>query len=143
MKALLRVAREYGYAVHGAHLPPDVFGYTSLAQRRIYFDLGLTPNERRVTIAHEIGHVHYGHTCDDARADRQAETFAARLLIHPDDYAELERVNPDQHHLADELGVTVDLVRHYEQNCLTRLRGVTYSRGKMGAGQWAHRMELA
>lgn len=110
---------------------------------RIYFDARLTPSERRSVVAHELGHAHYGHRCDTAVTERQADRYAARLLIDPARYAELERVNPDHHYIAEELGVTVDVVYTYESECLTRVRGITYAHSRLGIGQWAYRQEVA
>lgn len=135
MIELIRFAAQRGIELHAAHLDEDVFGYWSPDEGRIYYDMLLTKNEARSTVAHELGHAHYGHRCDSATYEYQADLYAARLLIDPNVYAPLEAVNSDQHHLADELGVTVELVEFYEQNCLTRMRGVTYARARMGKGQ--------
>lgn len=141
MRQLMRVAAEYGVSVHFAHLDEDLGCYVPQEQR-IYLDLRLTPAQRRSVLAHELGHVHYGHCADSPLAERQADIFAARLLIDPEVYARLERVNPDQHHLADELGVTVDIVFTFEAHCLQRVRGITYAHPKMGVGQWVFRSEV-
>ncbi|MCM3657774.1 ImmA/IrrE family metallo-endopeptidase [Agromyces mediolanus] len=135
MRELVRVAASMGLRLHCAHLPDDTLGYYAPDEARIYFDMRLTPIERRSVVAHELGHAHYGHTCSNASTERQAKIYAARLLINARDYAGLERVNPDQHHLAEELGVTAELVEIFETYCLTRLRGVTYALPKMGVGQ--------
>ncbi|WP_137843815.1 ImmA/IrrE family metallo-endopeptidase [Microbacterium sp. 2FI] len=138
MRQLLRVAAEYGVSVHFAHLDEDL-GCFVPDEQRVYLDLRLTPAQRRSVLAHELGHVHYGHHADSPLAERQADIYAARLLIDPAEYARLERINPDQHHIADELGVTIDVIYTFETNCLTRLRGVTYVHPRMGAAQWAYR----
>ncbi|WP_144795740.1 ImmA/IrrE family metallo-endopeptidase [Microbacterium paludicola] len=143
MLELVRFAASLGIELHASHLPEDVLGYYSPDESRIYFDLQLTPNERRTTIAHELGHAHYGHRCDTSRNELQADKYAATLLINPAEYADLETINPDRHFLADELAVTVELLEFYERHCLTRLRGVTYTRARHGIHQWAHRVEYA
>ncbi|CAN7263340.1 ImmA/IrrE family metallo-endopeptidase [Microbacterium foliorum] len=143
MLELVRFAAAQGIELHAAHLDEDVLGYWSPDEGRIYFDLQLTPDERDTTIAHELGHVHYGHRCDTERNERQADTFAASLLIDPRAYAQAEATNPDTHHIAEELGVTVELVEFFETNCLTRLHGVTYAHARHGSRQWAHRLEYA
>jgi Zn-dependent peptidase ImmA (M78 family) len=135
MLELIRFAASQGIELHAAHLGDDVFGYWSPDEGRIYFDLQLTPDERDVTIAHELGHVHYGHRCDSLRNDRQADMYAANLLIDPAAYAAAEDVNADPHHIAEELGVTVELIEFFETNCLTRLSGVTYARARHGIAQ--------
>lgn len=141
MKGLLRIAGELGYEVHAVHMPDGLLGGYYPDHRMICIDVRLTPNERRSVLAHEIGHAYYGHQCDSPTAERQADRYAARLLIDPALYAELERINPDQHYLADELNVTVDLIHTYERHCLTQVNGTTYALSKMGAGQWAYRAE--
>lgn len=139
MRALVRVAAALGVRLHATHLDEQTLGLYSPDEQRIYFDIRLTPNERRVTIAHELGHAYYGHDHSNPKHERQAEVFAAELLIDPEKYARLERVDPDQHRLADDLGVTVELIRTYEEHCLERVRGMTYTRARMGAGQWEYR----
>lgn len=128
MRQLLMKAAELGVRVHGAHLPGDMLGSYSPTQRRVYFDLGLTPDERRVTIAHELGHVHYGHDCDSTRNEMQAETYAAHLLIDPAEYARAEAIDAEPNYLAAETGVTVELILHYQLHCIERIGERTYSR---------------
>lgn len=150
MHALLGLARDYDVRVVFSALPGDVLGCWLPRQHVIHIDDRLTPIEQRSVLAHELGHVHHGHLCGSMPAitrentrERQADRFAARLLIRPAEYARLERINPDQHVLADELGVTVDLIHVYERHCLTRVRGLTYTHAREGLNQWAHRAEVA
>ncbi|WP_336647574.1 ImmA/IrrE family metallo-endopeptidase [Microbacterium sp. MMO-10] len=135
MLELIRFAASQGIEIHASHLDEDVFGYWSPDEGRIYYDLKLTPNEARVTVAHELGHAYYGDRCDGDRADRRAEKYAAALLIDPEEYARLEALDPEQNYLADELGVTVDLILFYEEHFLTRLGDVTYTRPRHGRAQ--------
>ncbi len=132
MLELIRFAAARGIEIHAAHLEEDVLGYWSPDEGRIYYDLQCTHDEARVTVAHELGHFHHGHRCDSTRNEHQAELFAARLLINPAAYADLEAFNPDHHYLADELSVTVELIQFYERHCLTKMRGVTYSHARHG-----------
>lgn len=129
MKQIIKAVGAYGLKLHGGHLEDGLLGFYSPEEGRIYFDIKLTPNERRTIIAHELGHAHYGHSCDSGKNERQADTYAAHLLIDPTRYAEAERVSADSHYLADELGVTADLVTHYQRYCLQRLGTRTYSTG--------------
>lgn len=145
MKRLLRHASALGFSVHAARLEPGILGEYYRDEREVYYDLRLTPAEQRSVLAHELGHAFHGHwyQCEEnALAERQADIYAARLLIDPAEYARLERIDPDQHHLAEELGVTVDVIFAFEAYCLQRLRGVTYVRAKMGLGQWVYRSEV-
>jgi hypothetical protein len=140
MKRLIELAAARGISVHVAHLPAPYRGYFDPIARCIVIDFALTADERRTVLAHELGHAHYGHECeDDDASERQADIFAARLLIAPKDYAEIERFNPDRHHIAAELNVTVDLVDVFDKHVLSRLRGVTYASPRMGLGQWTYR----
>ncbi len=143
MKQLLARAAALGISVHVWQLDRDVNGLYDDLERIIYLTLGLTIPEQRSTLAHELGHARYGHDCTNAKAERQARAYAAALLIDPVEYAYLERINADQHWIADELMVTPRIIFDYERYCLTRLRGVTYARAKMGIGQWAFKLEPA
>lgn len=70
---------------------------------------------QRTTLAHELGHAWHGHDWthdhDLERDERQADIYAAQLLISPAEYAAAERtVGPHAGALAKELGVTRRLV---------------------------------
>jgi Zn-dependent peptidase ImmA (M78 family) len=145
MRDLIHHASKLGVRVHFAHIDddPNLLGYYSPRHKVIVVRLGMTYAQSRWVLGHECGHAHHGHRCTGPRsrssAERQANAYAARLLIDPIEYERLERINPDQHWLADEFSVHVDGIHAYEEHCLTRLRGVTYTGAKMGIGQWAHR----
>lgn len=127
MRFLVGVAASLGVRLHGAYLSDGAFGYYSPDEARIYFDLGLTPLERRCTVAHELGHAYYGHRTDSEQNERLADTYAAEILIDPLAYATAEQISDDIEFLADELGVVPELVEHYRSHCLQRLGGRTYS----------------
>lgn len=122
---------------------PELLGYFLPSHRRIVIRLGMTTAQSRWVLGHECGHAFYNHYCQGIHfgdaAERQANAYAARLLIDPEEYARLEAINPDQHWLAEEFGVSVECILAYERHCLTRMRGVTYSSARMGVGQWRHR----
>lgn len=139
MRDLLAKAAEYGVMVHFWHLDENTRGLYDHEDRSIFLNLRLTPVERRSTLAHELGHCHYGHTGNSPAQERLARAYAAKLLVDPAEYARLERINPDQHWLAEEFSVTAEIIFDYEHFHLTRVRGLTYSRARMGIGQWAHR----
>ena len=73
---------------------------------------GLSHVEQLCTLAHELGHVHHGHTPGavgwwSTRQELQADRFAARLLVSPVEYEAVERLyGPSICGLAHELGVT-------------------------------------
>lgn len=66
----------------------------------------------RITLAHEIGHYAHGHEragdrCKLEWQERQAQTYAARLLISPEEYARAEATYGEHvGSLAKELNVT-------------------------------------
>ena len=70
---------------------------------------------RRCTLAHELGHAYYRHAPVGGylgqRQERQADEFAARILISPAEYALAEQIQgTDLYALAEELGVTAHIV---------------------------------
>ncbi|PZE59791.1 ImmA/IrrE family metallo-endopeptidase [Curtobacterium sp. MCPF17_001] len=119
-----------GVRVVLTHMPDGLLGGYSPLEGRVYLDLGLTPSERRSVLARELGHVYYGHTCDQGPTsllERQADTYAATLLVHPEDYAALERISADAHYIAEELNVTPDVVYAFRRHVLQRLGERTYA----------------
>lgn len=131
MKDLIRIAAQSGLRLHAAHLPDGLLGIYSPTEGRIYYDLQLTPSEQRSVVAHELGHAYYGHDCDSVVNERQADTYAASLLIDPDDYAALERINPDVHFIAEEMQVTPETIEHFRTFCLRKFGHRTYSSGRL------------
>jgi Zn-dependent peptidase ImmA (M78 family) len=87
---------------------------------------------QRITLAHELGHAHYGHTWTDDPADRAmrehlADRYGARLLITPAGYAAAERmVGPHPGAIARELEVTASVVETWRRDA--QLRGVPTQR---------------
>ncbi|GAB3616040.1 hypothetical protein GCM10027416_05970 [Okibacterium endophyticum] len=132
MKMLIREAHRLGLSVHAAHLPDDRLGLYVPSENRIYFDLDLTPSEQRSALAHELGHAYHGHVCDDARSERQADAWAAEMLVDPVAFAAAERINSDTHSIAEELNVTVKIIEDYRTYCLQRLGDRSYGRSMRG-----------
>jgi Zn-dependent peptidase ImmA (M78 family) len=144
MRELIAYAGERGIRVHVAHLPKPYRGYYDGARHLIVIDFELTPLEQLEVLAHELGHAHHGHDCeDDPDFEMAADVFAAHLLIDPAAYARLEAITTDPDTVAEELGVTPYLLDVWQRQCLTSLRGVTYSRARMGVGQWSMRAVYA
>jgi Zn-dependent peptidase ImmA (M78 family) len=139
VRDLLAKAAEYGLRVHGAHLSDGKIGAYAPELGRVYFDLSLTVPERRSVIAHELGHHHYGHDCDSPANERQADAYAARLLINPAWYAELEAIDSDAAWIAEEMNVAPWVVEAFRRHCVQKLEHVTYAWPRMGARQWAHK----
>lgn len=128
MEPLLAIAAEYGIAVKRATLDPFVRGFYRARDSTIYLNRRLTGVETLCVLAHELGHVFYGHNCTTGTNENQANDYAARLLIRPHEYARAELVSHDAHHIAEELGVTVEMVLHYRKHALRRLGEATYAR---------------
>jgi len=139
MRELLRRAADEGLTVHACRLPPGMLGCYEPDASRIWFDLGLTPAERRSVIAHELGHHRYRHRESTPSNERAADRYAASLLIDPERYATIEPIHPDAETLADELGVTVKIIEAYRSLVLARVGDVTYAHPRMGRGQWEFR----
>lgn len=129
---LATLAAQLDVTLHLAHLEDGVLGFYEPTEARVYFTFGLTHSEQRSVIAHELAHVHFGHTCESDEAEREADTWAAQLLIHPLAYAAAEQHTHDAHDMAEELDVTVGLVHHYRTHCLQRLGRRTYGRQLRG-----------
>lgn len=145
LRDLIQHAGRLGAGVHFGPINGDdeLLGYFLPNRRLIVIKIGMTQAQSRWVLAHECGHAYYQHRCKGLyvrdSAERQANAYAARLLIDPDEYAELKRINPDQHWLAEEFGIVAEGIYAYEEHCLTQLRGITYASARMGADQWAHR----
>jgi Zn-dependent peptidase ImmA (M78 family) len=83
-----------------------------------------TETVQRVTLAHELGHAHYGDIWTDgarehAVRERLADRYAARLLITPAPYGAAERlVGPHVGAIARELEVTTGVVEAWRADVL-------------------------
>lgn len=137
MLELIAHATKLGVTVHVAHLEHPYAGYYDSERKIVVYDFNLTPRQRRCVLAHELGHAYYDHQCqDDRRSEDAADLYAAYLLIEPGAYVDAVRTDPSSDSIAEELGVTEEVVRTYEKRALTRLRGITYVGARMGARQF-------
>lgn len=73
----------------------------------------LRVRDQALTLSHEIGHAVLLHTDDRPKHERQADQFAARNLIDPDELADLYKWCADEQRIVAELGVTTRLFRAY------------------------------
>lgn len=69
-------------------------GYYMHAERLAVVSRDLSPKEQRIALAHALGHAHHGNDCmhgpRDVRDELEADVFAARLLITPEQYRSAE-----------------------------------------------------
>lgn len=65
------------------NLPDDAYGFTRFRTRQIFMRNGMSFEERRCTIAHEVSHVHRGPTsrCDVPAEEHRVNVHVARLLL--------------------------------------------------------------
>lgn len=146
MDDLLRLVEEHGLRV--IERPGPTLGGYDHASGCIRLAPGMSERTRRSVLAHELAHAALGHTVTThaptrRRQERQADEWAARLLLTPAAYASAEAMRGTHDaSLAFELGVTIELVRAY-QRLLQRVGDTTYLAPRMGAGQWAHRIVAA
>lgn len=116
--------------------------------KRIRLRGGMTLRQERSVLAHEIAHAVFEDVPSkfgpvNAKQERRADEWAALRLITPDDYQAAEE-HWDGHAsaIAYDLGVTTNLVGAYRR-VLARIGDTVYVDARMGAGQWAHKLEVA
>lgn len=115
---LLRLAEEHGLRI--VERPGPTRGGFDPVHDVIRVAPGMSARTTRSVLAHELGHAALRHTPTTqpplrARQERQADAWAARLLISPQAYAAAERLRgPHPASLAFELEVTVELVTAYQ-----------------------------
>lgn len=101
-------------------------GWYDHRRRIISTRRGMSIQQYRSVLAHELGHAHYGDTPTgnghyDQRQERRADEYAARLLINPHDF----EAAATWHHghlpaIADELEVTKHLLRVWKAHYQTK-----------------------
>ena len=120
MKQLLMIARERGLFVEWDRLGDYLRGLYDHATGTIVLNSSMSMRLQRYALAHELGHAWHEHrwTGDphrDARAERLADSHAARLLITPLEYARAESlVGPEPGALATELGVPLGVITAWQ-----------------------------
>lgn len=113
--------------------------------KRIRLRLGMTTRLERSILAHELGHAVFGDVPSrfgpvNAKQERRADEWAARQLIHVDDYRLAEEIhNGHVPAMAHDLGVISRLITAY-QGILLRLGPTTYLDPRLGARQYAAKL---
>lgn len=143
MRALINEAARLGVTISVAHiegLDENLLGYYDHDSSEVVVEISLTHAQKKAVIAHELGHAYYSHECGGKRNERQANRYAAELLVDPVEYATAERLNDSPEAIARELDVTPEIVKDYRLYCLQRIGRRTYGRswrvgisGKMAA----------
>ncbi|WP_336629294.1 MULTISPECIES: ImmA/IrrE family metallo-endopeptidase [unclassified Microbacterium] len=137
MQELIAHAAQLGVSVHVAHIDGPERGFYDAENNVVVYDFELTYIERRCVLAHELGHVYYGHECfGNPKFEEDADYYAALLLIVPEEYIVAEGLDPAPDAIAEELLVEPRIVRAYEKRALVRLHGVTYVQPKFGRKQF-------
>lgn len=147
-EAIWRTLEALGVAVEYAQLPSDRDGEYHHDQRLIRLQDGMAARLHRSVLAHECAHAVFADVRSrfgpvTAKQERRADEWAALRLVAVDTYRHAEAI----HHghveaMAVELGVTVELVEAY-QRVLMRVGDTVYVDGRMGAGQFLHKVQIA
>lgn len=146
MDQLFRLVDELG--LHVVEAPGRTRGGFTPASATIRLAPGMTARTARSVLAHEVAHAVLGHRPTEqhderARQEREADDWAARLLITPEAYSSAESLcGPHLAPLAFELGVTVEIVAAFRRRML-RLGDAVYLDPRLGRGQWEHRSTAA
>lgn len=78
---------------------------------------GLPYRKTRSLIAHELGHAYYGHTVSTPKNERQADSYAAQILITEEAYRRAEEAyGTSIEKLAYELDVMPSIITAWRQN---------------------------
>ncbi|NUP74612.1 MAG: ImmA/IrrE family metallo-endopeptidase [Sinomonas sp.] len=97
--------------LHFIVMPDGAPGRTD-GRARIWLDKRLQQAERRCALTHELVHLEWGHTsCQGPRVERRVREETARRLIGLNQLAEAYRWTQHPAELAEELWVTVEVVR--------------------------------
>jgi Zn-dependent peptidase ImmA (M78 family) len=117
LKELEDLAGANGIAIVEGNLPGKERGRWYAEPRIIVLQAGMPLDYTRTTLGHELGHAthHHDMSTPDARIhyfqERQADEYAARLLISEESYRKAERMHGAHFAgIAHELKVTVELI---------------------------------
>ncbi|WP_435298493.1 ImmA/IrrE family metallo-endopeptidase [Timonella sp. A28] len=120
MDELITHAASIGCRVYYLPLPHTHYGYLATAHD-IVVNSRLPYDFQREVLAHELGHSRYGHDLrtrhDIPKDERKADTYAAHLLITPQEYARAEDMYEGcWKSIACELGVSTKMVRAWQNS---------------------------
>lgn len=81
--------------------------------RTIFLQTKMRVIHERSVLAHEIGHAIMGHRESTPRHEVQADRWAARHLINPDELQRAAKASPDPGVWCHELNVSADILERY------------------------------
>ncbi|AXA95416.1 hypothetical protein CEP17_02725 [Microbacterium sp. PM5] len=145
---LLEMLEEIGVSVECTALKRDRDGEYIHQRRLIRLRPGMTERLHLSVLAHECAHAVFGDEPSmfgpvNAKQERRADEWAALRLIDLDAYRRAEFIyNGHPGAVAHELGVVRSIVEAY-QRVLLRIGDTVYVKPREGAGQWAHREQVA
>lgn len=137
MTNLYLAAATAGLIVVEGDLPRDEPSRYYHSHRCIVLRSGMAQAEVNTALSHELGHAHHGHLCspdegESARQERQADEYAARLLISGDAFVAAERAcGPHTGAIAHHLEVLPRLV-HVWRDLYQRKGSKALGPGKCG-----------
>lgn len=113
MEALLARAVGLGHRVE--FTPLHVHSGLLMPNKLILINSQRSEGTQRITLAHELGHVYYGHDWlltphSKPRDERQADIYASKLLISASEYAVAEVMYDNQASIAAELEVPLNML---------------------------------
>lgn len=101
---------------HHPYLPRGRWGEYRHGRKVIRLLSCLAPVQYRSTLAHELGHAAHGHRRTTSRTELEADVWAARHLIEPQQWWHVVGAYDDVLTVASELGVVPELVRVYAEH---------------------------
>ncbi|WP_417372965.1 ImmA/IrrE family metallo-endopeptidase [Glutamicibacter protophormiae] len=102
---LNEIAQEFGVHVRSAPTPGNLWGIYDKRHKLITIKPGLGRAQYRSTLAHELGHAHYGHSGHHRKTERLADKWAAKKLLTVESVLDAARYSNDTGALAAHLEV--------------------------------------